>query len=243
LAEANVVALAPKLLYEADGWIGHIRMSPKGTAIALIDHPQLGDDGGSLAMVDLAGKKMTLSTGWDSIQGVAWSPGGDEIWFTATRTGGDRSLYAVTPSGSVRLLARVPGELTLLDVGRDGNVLLTRGNDRAGMTARPVVRHLETLPNPATKGLRFRRRSKPGNKLHPGAFAYPQRATRYGATRPDMGVRIRLVWSGSLRQFEVHSKRAAEGIRVSNDNRQSEYVDVQDRTQWGERASDTGCAI
>jgi eukaryotic-like serine/threonine-protein kinase len=122
-----------KLLYEADGWIGHIRMSPKGTAIALIDHPQLGDDGGSLAMVDLDGKKMTLSTGWDSIQGVAWSPGGDEIWFTATRTGGDRSLYAVTPSGSVRLLARVPGELTLLDVGRDGNVLLTRGNDRAGM--------------------------------------------------------------------------------------------------------------
>jgi hypothetical protein len=31
------------------------------------------------------------------------------------------------------LLARVPGELTLLDVDRVGNVLLTRGNDRAGM--------------------------------------------------------------------------------------------------------------
>jgi serine/threonine protein kinase/Tol biopolymer transport system component len=130
----NLLEFPPgKLLYEADGWIGHIRMSPKGTAIALIDHPQLGDDGGALAMVDLAGKKTTLSTGWDSIQGVAWSPDGDEIWFTATRTGGDRSLYAVNLSGSVRLLARVPGELTLLDVGRDGDVLLTRGNDRAGI--------------------------------------------------------------------------------------------------------------
>jgi eukaryotic-like serine/threonine-protein kinase len=130
----NLLEFPPgKLLYEADGWIGHIRMSPKGTAIALIDHPQLGDDGGSLAMVDLAGKKTTLSTGWDSIQGVAWSPDGEEIWFTATRTGGDRSLYAVNLSGSVRLLARVPGELTLLDVGRDGDVLLTRGNDRAGI--------------------------------------------------------------------------------------------------------------
>jgi len=31
------------------------------------------------------------------------------------------------------LLARVPGELTILDVGKEGNVLLTRGNDRAGM--------------------------------------------------------------------------------------------------------------
>ncbi len=122
-----------KLLYEADGWIGHLRISPKADTIAFIDHPQLGDDGGAVAMVDLAGKKTTLSTGWDSIQGIAWSPGGDEIWFTATRTGGDRSLYAVSPSGTVRLLARVPGELTLLDVDRDGNVLLTRGNDRAGM--------------------------------------------------------------------------------------------------------------
>jgi Tol biopolymer transport system component len=122
-----------KVLYQADGWIGHLRISPKADSIAFIDHPELGDDGGAVAVVDLAGKKATLSTGWDSIQGIAWSPGGDEIWFTATRTGGDRSLYAVTLSGTVRLLARVPGELTLLDVDRVGNVLLTRGNDRAGM--------------------------------------------------------------------------------------------------------------
>ncbi|MFZ0312183.1 MAG: protein kinase [Candidatus Korobacteraceae bacterium] len=122
-----------KLLYEPDGWIGHIRVSPKGNLIALIDHPLLGDDGGSLVVVDLNGKKTTLSTGWDSIQGVAWAAGADEVWFTATRTGGDRSLYAVDLSGTVRLLARVPGELTILDVGRDGNVLLTRGNDRAGL--------------------------------------------------------------------------------------------------------------
>jgi len=122
-----------KLLYQADGWIGHFRISSKGDAIAFIDHPQLGDDGGSVAVVDLTGKKTTLSTGWDSIQGISWSPDGDEIWFSATRTGGDRSLYAVTQAGVVRLLARVPGELTLLDVRHDGNVLLTRGNDRAGV--------------------------------------------------------------------------------------------------------------
>ena len=122
-----------KVLYDADGWIGNLRVWPKGDLIAFIDHPQPRDDGGSVAIVDLAGKKKTLSAGWDSIQGLAWSPKGDEVWFTATRTGGDRSLYAVNLSGNVRLLARVPGELTLLDVSRDGNVLLTRGNDRAGM--------------------------------------------------------------------------------------------------------------
>jgi len=122
-----------KVIYEADGWIGNLRVSPKGNMVAFIDHPQPRDDGGSIAVIDSSGKKRVLSDGWDSIQGVAWSPSGSEIWFSATRTGGDRSLYAVDLAGNVRLLARVPGELTLLDVSREGTVLLTRGNDRAGM--------------------------------------------------------------------------------------------------------------
>jgi Tol biopolymer transport system component/predicted Ser/Thr protein kinase len=124
-----------KVLYEADGWIGNPRVAPDGKSIAFVDHPQAGDDGGSVAVLDLSGKKKMLSDGWDSIQGLAWSPDASEIWFTATRTGGDRSLYATTLAGNVRLLARVPGELTILDVGKEGNVLLTRGNDRAGMIA------------------------------------------------------------------------------------------------------------
>jgi eukaryotic-like serine/threonine-protein kinase len=122
-----------KVLYDADGWIGNPRVAPDGKSVAFVDHPQQGDDGGAVAVVDLAGKKKMLSDGWDSVQGLAWSPDGIEIWFTATRTGGDRSLYAADLSGKVRLLARVPGELTILDVGKEGNVLLTRGNDRAGM--------------------------------------------------------------------------------------------------------------
>jgi eukaryotic-like serine/threonine-protein kinase len=122
-----------KVLYQADGWIGNPRVSPNANLIAFIDHPQPRDDGGAIATVDQSGKKTTLSDGWDSAQGLAWSPKGDEIWFSATRTGGDRSLYAVNLSGKVRLLARIPGELTIFDVGRQGNVLLTRGNDRAGI--------------------------------------------------------------------------------------------------------------
>jgi eukaryotic-like serine/threonine-protein kinase len=122
-----------RTVYQADGWIGNPRVAPDGRAVAFVDHPQHQDDGGAVAVVDLAGKKTTLSEGWDSIQGLAWSQEGNEVWFTATRTGGDRSLYATDLSGKVRLLARVPGELTILDVGKEGNVLLTRGNDRAGM--------------------------------------------------------------------------------------------------------------
>ena len=122
-----------KVLYEGEGWLGNPRVGPDGKVVAFVDHVQVGDDGGAVAIIDAAAKKTTLSEGWDSIQGLAWSPDGKEIWFTATRTGGDRSLYATTLSGTVRLLARVPGELTILDVGKEGNVLMTRGNDRAGM--------------------------------------------------------------------------------------------------------------
>ncbi|HEX3822487.1 MAG TPA: protein kinase [Candidatus Sulfotelmatobacter sp.] len=122
-----------KMVYQSQGWIGNPRIGPDGKIVAFIDHPQPQDDGGSVSIVDMAGKKTMLSDGWDSIQGLAWSIDGSEIWFTATRTGGDRSLYATDLSGKVRLLARVPGELTILDVGKEGNVLLTRGNDRAGI--------------------------------------------------------------------------------------------------------------
>src|SRR5579863_8221978 len=122
-----------KVLYQADGWIGNPRVAPDGKQIAFVDHPKPSDDGGSVTVVDTGGNRKMLSDGWDSIQGLAWSPDGSEIWFSATRTGGDRSLYATDLSGNVRLLARVPGELTILDVGKDGSVLMTRGNDRAGI--------------------------------------------------------------------------------------------------------------
>ena len=62
-----------KVLYEPPGWITYARMSPKGDRIAFLDHPRLGDIGGSVALIDTAGKKVTLSSDWKSLQGLAWS--------------------------------------------------------------------------------------------------------------------------------------------------------------------------
>ncbi|MGA9494932.1 MAG: protein kinase domain-containing protein [Terriglobales bacterium] len=119
-----------KVLYETGGWISHPRVSAKGDQVAFLDHPIQGDDSGSVAVVDLAGHKKTLSSSWLSLQGMAWSSNGDEIWFTATRIGIDRALYAVSLSGNERLVARMPGTLTLLDIWKDGRVLLTRASWR-----------------------------------------------------------------------------------------------------------------
>ena len=119
-----------KTVYETVGWVSHPRVSHQGDRIAFFDHPIRGDDGGSVAIVDLSGNKKTLSDNWLSEQGLAWSVDGQEVWFTATRLGIDRALYGVTLSGRERLVSAMPGTLTLLDVSRDGRVLLTRASWR-----------------------------------------------------------------------------------------------------------------
>ncbi len=122
-----------KVLYQTGGWLSHPRVSPKGDVVAFIEHPVRRDDAGSIAVVDLSGKKKTLSTGWETAWGLGWSPNGNEIWFSSTRLGYGRYLSAVTLSGKERLLAREPGTLTLQDVAKDGRVLITRDVPRVGM--------------------------------------------------------------------------------------------------------------
>jgi eukaryotic-like serine/threonine-protein kinase len=124
-----------KVLYEPPGWITYARLSPRGDRIAFLDHPRLGDIGGSVAVIDTAGKKVTLSSDWKSLQGLAWSSAGDEIWFTGSRTGkgGSSALYAVTDAGRERTIFSSPGTLKLNDIGRSGQVLLTRGTTRGGI--------------------------------------------------------------------------------------------------------------
>ena len=116
---------AGKVLYETGGWISYPRVSPAGDRIAFLDHPTLGDDVGSLAVVDLAGKKATLWSGGSS-EGVAWAPSGNQVWFTSAKEGNFRGMYSVDLSGHVRHVAQNAGPLILQDISRDGRILLTR---------------------------------------------------------------------------------------------------------------------
>ena len=124
---------AGKVLYETAGWVSHPRVSPKGDLVAFLDHPQFGDDAGSVSLIDRNGKKTSLSGGWTSAQGLAWSPSGEEIWFTATEGGSNRALHSVTPAGRQRIIARAPGVLTLQDISSDGRALINHSSERIGM--------------------------------------------------------------------------------------------------------------
>jgi Tol biopolymer transport system component len=121
-----------KILYETSGHVSFPRIAPDGRSVAFFDHPIRGDDQGFVAVVDLAGKKKTLTKRFDSLRGLAWSSSGDEVWFGGF-AGADaemRALYGVRPSGALRTIYRAPGNLSLLDVSRDGKVLVALEDER-----------------------------------------------------------------------------------------------------------------
>ena len=105
--------------------------------IAFGDHPVINDDGGTVAVIDLAGKKTVLTPQYATASGIGWSPDGSEVWFSAADVGANRSLRAAAADGSLRtrVLARAPGTLTLHDVARDGRVLVAQDSNASGVVA------------------------------------------------------------------------------------------------------------
>jgi Tol biopolymer transport system component len=90
-----------------------------------------------VTVVDRKGVRKALTTRYANARGLAWSPSGDEVWFTAGDETADRALRAVDLSGRERVLAEVPGSLTLRDVARDGRVLLSVDEERGGILGLP----------------------------------------------------------------------------------------------------------
>jgi len=112
-----------KRLYDSVGWISNPRVSPDGKLIAVIDHPQRGDNLGRVLVFDADGKKRL--DGPPAVTGLAWSRDGKEVWFT-----GIINLSAVTLSGRVREVANFMGLATLHDISRDGRALVSRNTWR-----------------------------------------------------------------------------------------------------------------
>jgi Tol biopolymer transport system component len=125
-----------KVLFETTGWVGQARVSPKGDFVAFIDHPFPNDDGGRVAVVDVAGKKKDLTIVYATAQGLSWTPDGGEIWYTAAEGGFNRAVHAVTTGGKTRLVGRVPGISTIRDISKDGHVLMTNESARLGILTR-----------------------------------------------------------------------------------------------------------
>ncbi len=121
------------VLFQSNGWISHVRLSPQNDKIAFMDHPSLWDDRGSVYVLDLNGNVRLTSPEWNSDFGLAWKPDGKEIWFTAAETGSNRTLLAMKLSGDVRHILDLPTGMTLEDVASDGRVLVSLDSERLAM--------------------------------------------------------------------------------------------------------------
>jgi eukaryotic-like serine/threonine-protein kinase len=112
-----------KTLFETSGRIDSPRFSPSGEEIAFFQA-----EGAKTSVVVVrasGGSRRVLSGGWVEAYGVpGWSPDGREVWFTAVSPGSHAALYAVNRSGRQRLVTRVPGDLELDDISRDGRALV-----------------------------------------------------------------------------------------------------------------------
>src|SRR5262249_27434737 len=111
----------PKLPVADDSaapWLNFLSVSPDGQLVAFLEHPLRTQFAGAVATVDRAGRKRVLSDGWNSVQGLNWSPRGDELWFTAagrTDTPG-LAIRAVSLSGKERVIGTGPGIFALSDL-------------------------------------------------------------------------------------------------------------------------------
>jgi hypothetical protein len=106
-----------KTLYETTAWLYRPRISPDGTWVAFQEQRQI--------LVSKAGGTPRLVHAENSASEIAWSADGKEIWFNQISEGATE-IRAVTPTGRERLVATLPGEITLYDISRDGRILMGR---------------------------------------------------------------------------------------------------------------------
>jgi Tol biopolymer transport system component len=147
-----------KVLCDTGGYLSNLRFSPRGDRIAFFEHPFRYDDRGSVAVVDLAGKKTVLSDGYWGEEGLAWTSSGDEVLFSAGQAYDNFVTYAVDLAGRRRIALQSAGGITIHDA-RPDRWLATRDDflkellfQGPGMSAPRDLAYLDYSSRPTLSG-------------------------------------------------------------------------------------------
>jgi eukaryotic-like serine/threonine-protein kinase len=122
-----------KVLVEGDNWLSDIRVSPNGKYVAYFHHPPNLDDRGEVMIVDREGHTTTLSSGWESLEGLAWAPSGKEVWFSAAESGEQYCIRAASLSAKVRTVYCSAAPSRILDIAADGRAIISTDQSRLEM--------------------------------------------------------------------------------------------------------------
>ena len=117
-------------LYEKEGPIHDIRVSPDGKLVAFWE---VEKGAFVISVVDRHRQKRILTAGMLRVQGLAWTASGSEIWFAAQAPDSSWGVYGVSLSGKQRLILRLTGPTRLYDISHEGKVLLAAENRETGI--------------------------------------------------------------------------------------------------------------
>ena len=115
-----------------------IRISPDGERVAFAEW-RGGGSRISILTIDRSRKWQSLGivSGQTSTSGtqLCWTRDGREIWFRSFDANDLGTVYAIDMKGRQRVVARLPGRVSLFDVSPDGRALLSTNTDRVGILA------------------------------------------------------------------------------------------------------------
>jgi Tol biopolymer transport system component len=141
----------------AGGFLSDPRVSPTGDRIAFFDHPIQFDDRGSVVVVDSSGKATTVAADLWGLEGLDWAADGRTVLFSGADRGGMYQVHRAGTGLPARLVLPSPGTLTLQDVSRNGDWLVTRDDQPLRLFVRPPdsngVRDLSWLENSLSPSL------------------------------------------------------------------------------------------
>ncbi|HVS65317.1 MAG TPA: WD40 repeat domain-containing serine/threonine protein kinase [Thermoanaerobaculia bacterium] len=115
------------------GMLLHLRLSPTGDRVALVETPGRGRDRGEIVVLgrDEGAGTPPIRLGSEIGWGIDFAPSGEEIWFADAN-----AISALRLDGSQRRVATFPTDVFLFDVAPDGRVLLSIEDRLRGMAGR-----------------------------------------------------------------------------------------------------------
>ena len=120
-------------------WMSHPRWSPDGRLIAYIERRESTWFAGRICVIDRQGKQVFRSPEVWEIRGLAWSPGGRHLVFSRNLSDGSPSrISRMNLQGKIQDLLTAPADLVLMDVRRDGGLLVYSEDRTSGLE---VVAH------------------------------------------------------------------------------------------------------
>jgi serine/threonine protein kinase len=133
-------------LYEANGYLSDVRVSPDRTRVAFMQHPSRWDDRGFVKMVDVSKNVTTLAGEYWGMEGLAWSRDGLTVSFAASAPAVEGTvagsmtyqIYSVAANGRTPAVQSLtsPANFTIRDFAANGRWLATREEIRWGIVAR-----------------------------------------------------------------------------------------------------------